>query len=89
MNRLIVAALQCHMVCVCVCVTIYRVGVTLSLETVKHHCLAAASSRGPGRTDEDPDKGVCRGGPQALCQAEEAGGLATTNVRPPLVSQQC
>lgn len=67
----------------------YRVIVTLSLETVEHHSFTAAAGRGPWWTDEHPDEGICGGRVQTLCQAEEVGGLATTYIRSPLITQQC
>lgn len=66
----------------------YRIVVALSLEAVEHHGLAAAAGGRPRRTDEHPDEGIRRGRVQALCQAEEVGGLATAHVRSPLVAQQ-
>lgn len=42
---------------------------TLCLETLIDHSFTAASREGPGRADEEPDKGDCTY-IQVLCQAE-------------------
>jgi len=66
----------------------YHITVTFSLETVKHHGLAAAAGGRPRGTNKHPDEGIRLGRAQALSQAEEVGRLATTYVSSPLITQQ-
>jgi len=61
---------------------------TLGLQAVEDHRLAAAAHQGPGRADEHPGEGLRGGGVQRLRQAEEVGGPAAAHVRLTLVTLQ-